>query len=88
MRQYVLRNLEVWHKIPVEDFKNIFQEDIFSVFGEEIDSLLKLNKIKIQDNYIIPLTKGIFEFSVYVKFFYNQKYLKKLDKYYSTLFQS
>lgn len=80
MREYVLQEFEQKSNVSIKSFHNIFNKDILEVFKDEINNLLELKKIKIHEDKITFITKDIYEFSVYIKFFYNQEQLKKLIK--------
>ncbi len=75
MRSYVLRNFFYNLKISSQKFEGIFQKNIFDVFKNEIDVLMKLKKLRIRKDDLILLTKDDFELNVCLKFFYNQETL-------------
>jgi len=75
MREYVINELYKDNKVEFRLFKKAFHKDVLDVFHEEIASLEKLGKLRLEPDHFSLDTDGIVERAVYMKFFNNQELL-------------
>jgi len=79
MRFFVLSNLEDYKTVDSSEFRASFDKDLFSVFRDEINALCSLGKAEVDGKNLVMLTKSQDELRTYLKFFYDQDYLKELS---------
>ncbi|MBL7130729.1 MAG: radical SAM protein [Candidatus Omnitrophica bacterium] len=80
MRANLIHAFEREQQVDRKIFNMLFNQDPLLVFKKEFQSLISLNRIKIESDTIRLITQNRIELFIYSKFFYSPKIMSKLRK--------
>lgn len=77
---YYITSCLRYGKVDKKKFFDIFGKNIDEVFSKEIAYLVKRKKIKNTTEFLLPIFKNLGEYTVFSKYFYNEKLVTAIKK--------